>query len=46
MGKHLQAYANGDVPDQHAYPWSDHGLNCPLTESLDTTECINGEQRP
>ena len=33
-------------------PWSactsaqsDQGLQCPLTESLDTTECMNGEQR-
>ena len=25
---------------------SDHGLHCPLTESLDTTECMYGEQRP
>ena len=25
---------------------SDQGLPCPLTESLDTTECMNGEQRP
>ena len=25
---------------------SDQGLCCPLTESVDTTECINGEQRP
>ena len=25
---------------------SDQGLHCPLTESLDTIECINGEQRP
>ena len=24
---------------------SDQGLHCPLTESLDTTECMNGEQR-
>ena len=24
---------------------SDQGLHCPLTESLDTTECISGEQR-
>ena len=23
---------------------SDQGLHCPLTESLDTTECMNGEQ--
>ena len=25
---------------------SGQGLHCPLTESLDTTECMNGEQRP
>ena len=25
---------------------TDQGLRCPLTESLDTTECINGEQIP
>ena len=25
---------------------SDLGLQCPLTESLDTTECMNGEHRP
>ena len=25
---------------------SDQGLHCLLTESLDTTECMNGEQRP
>ena len=24
---------------------SDQGLCCQLTESMDTTECINGEQR-
>ena len=24
---------------------SDQDLHCPLTESLDTTECMNGEQR-
>ena len=29
----------------HRYPvWS--GLSCPLLESLDTIECINGKQRP
>ena len=34
-------------------PWSDcadaqseQGLYCPLTESLDTAECMNGEQMP
>ena len=25
---------------------SDLGLHCPLTESFDTSECMNGEQRP
>ena len=25
---------------------SDEGLHCPLTKSLDTTECMTGEQRP
>ena len=25
---------------------SDLGLRCLLTESVDTTECMNGEQRP
>ena len=25
---------------------SDQGLHCPLTESLDTAECMNGKQRP
>ena len=25
---------------------SDQGLHCPLIESLDTIECINGEQQP
>ena len=29
----------------HPIPKSDQGLHCLLTESLDTTECINGEQR-
>ena len=25
---------------------SDHGLHCPLTESLDTIEYMNGQQSP
>ena len=29
-----------------AYAQSDQSLHCPLAESLDTTECMNGEQRP
>ena len=37
----------------HWRPWSDcasaesdQGLHCPLTKSLNTTECMSGEQRP
>ena len=30
----------------YASAQSDQGIPCPLTESLDTIECINGEQRP
>ena len=26
--------------------WADQGLHCLLTESLDTTECMNGKQTP
>ena len=32
----LREYADSEGPDQ--------GLYCPLTESLDTTECMNGEE--
>ena len=34
-------YAGSEGPDQTAQ--SDLALYCPLTESLDTTECMNGE---
>ena len=43
----LRAYADSEGPDQPAASaHSNQGLHCPLTESLDTTECLNGEQRP
>ena len=29
-----------------AHPLSDHGIHCPLTEILDTVECISGGQMP
>ena len=29
-----------------AFAQSDQGLHCPLTESLDTMECMNDEQTP
>ena len=29
-----------------AFVQSDLGLHCPLTESLDAIECINGEKMP
>ena len=35
----FQAYADSDVQ-------SDQGIRCLLTESLDTTECMNGEEKP
>ena len=40
------AYANSEDPDQPGHLQSDQGLQFQLTESLDTTECMNGEQRP
>ena len=30
----------------YAFAESDKGLHYSLTDSLDTTECMNGEQRP
>ena len=52
----LRAYANSKGPDQPKIidTQCDQGLHCHLTqghhclltESLDTTECMNGEQRP
>ena len=41
----LRAYADSEGPDQPAHP-ADQGFHCPLTKSLDTIECMNGEQRP
>ena len=38
LQKRLRAYAESESQDQ--------GLRCPLTESLDTIECINEEQMP
>ena len=38
----LWANADSEGPDQSAH----QGLHCPLTESLDTTEYMIGEQRP
>ena len=37
-------YADSEGPDQPAHLHS-LNLHCLLTESLDTTECMNGEQR-
>ena len=39
----LPVYADSEGPDQPVQ--SNQGLHSPLTESLDTTECRNGEQR-
>ena len=42
----LRAYADSESPDQPAHFQSDQDHHCPLTESLDTSECMNVEQRP
>ena len=34
------------VEHEKSFKTSEPGLYCPLTESLDTTECINGKQKP
>ena len=50
MRKRVRAYADSESPDQTgnqtANAQSNQGLHYPLTESLDTTECMNGEQKP
>ena len=40
----LWAYANSKDPDQPVH--TDQGLHCLLKDSLDITECMNGEQSP
>ena len=43
----LRAYANNEGPDQPAHSRSQiMAFVCPLTEQMDTTACINGEQMP
>ena len=49
--KYLWAYTDSKGPGQTAqidctFVQSDQGLSSPLTESLYTTECMNGEKRP
>ena len=39
-------HADSEGPDQTVQMQSDQSRHCPLTESLDTTECRNGEQWP
>ena len=41
----LWGYVGSKGPDQPAHLQSDQGHYCPLTESLDTIECMNREQR-
>ena len=38
------AYVNSEGQDLSASVQSDQSSRCPLTESLVTIECINGEQ--
>ena len=42
----FRACADSKGPGETAFMHSDQGLCCLLPESLDTIECINGEQRP
>ena len=44
MRKRLSQSANSGPRSAGASAQSVQGLCCPLKESLDTTECINGEQ--
>ena len=41
-GMRRQRRPRSDCADAH----SDQGFRCPLSESLATIRCINGEQRP
>ena len=41
-GKYGQRSSRSACVSEH----SDPGLHCPLTESLDTTETMNGDHRP
>ena len=45
MGSAMQKHVFGHMGKSNAAAQSDQGLHCLLTESLDTTECMNGEQR-
>ena len=42
----LRAYADSDDPDHERIVQSDQGRHYPRTESLATTDCMNGEQKP
>ena len=43
----LQAYVDNEDPRSAcASAHSDQGIHYPIIESLDTTECMKGEQRP
>ena len=51
MGHAMQKCVFGHVQKTKARsgcapPQSDQDLHCPLTQPLNTTECMNGEQRP
>ena len=46
MRKCPRANADSKGQTHPSHPRSFQGLLCPLTESLDTVVCINGEQMP
>ena len=39
-------FVDSEDPDETARAQSDQGLHCPLTESFDSIECVNGGQMP
>ena len=45
MRKHVFGHIRTAKSSACATTQSDEGLSCPLTKSLDTTECMNGQQR-
>ena len=45
FGHWRTAKADSKDPEQPTHPWFDLNRHCPPNDSLDTTECMNGEQR-
>ena len=46
MQERVLGHERSEDPDHLVHPCSDQGMQWPLTEWLDTTECMNGQKRP